>query len=122
MHLAVEICAKLANSTMANSSHITAAYCILEIDVFVSFSCRPKIRMSLNSAIPIEQQLLEAVRILAPEKQQAVLDFAEFLRNRQMPEPNANSGKSLTPERFNDGKVNLAERGISTEQAAELRS
>lgn len=59
----------------------------------------------MNPTIPIEQRLLEAIRILAPEKQQAVLDFAEFLQHRQL------IGQP----------INLAERGISTEQAAELR-
>ncbi len=60
--------------------------------------------------MPLEQRLIETIRVLAPEKQQAVLEFAEFLQNKQNTE-------SPRP----DGPVLLAERGIGTEQAAELR-
>jgi hypothetical protein len=59
----------------------------------------------------LEQRIIETIRVLAPEKQQAVLEFAEFLQNRQR--------LNLDPD---TGSVNLAERGIGIEQAGELRS
>lgn len=79
----------------------------------------------MNPTIPIEQRLLEAIRILAPEKQQAVLDFAEFLQHRQpIGQPinaTVQQGNESTSKPVSKEPINLAERGISTEQAAELR-
>lgn len=79
----------------------------------------------MNSAIQLEQQLIEAVRILTPEKQQAVLDFAEFLKKRQSPDIKTQFGtESSAPkvEKEATKRVHLAERGITSEQAADLRS
>lgn len=80
----------------------------------------------MNPTHPIEQQLIESIRTLDPDKQQAVLDFAEFLKNRQSPydktllkEPAPTLKKS---DEAIHGTINLAEHGIAQEQAAELRS
>jgi hypothetical protein len=64
-----------------------------------------------NKNMQLEQRIIEIIRVLAPEKQQAVLEFAEFLQNRQRLNPKPNTGS-----------VNLTERGIGIEQAGELRS
>ena len=56
----------------------------------------------------LEQRILETIRVLAPEKQEAVLAFAESLQR----------GKDGS----NNGLVDLASRGIGIEQAGELRS
>lgn len=56
----------------------------------------------------LEQRILETIRVLAPEKQEAVLAFAESLQR----------GKGSS----NDSFVDLASRGITIEQAGELRS
>lgn len=61
--------------------------------------------------MPIEQQILETIRVLAPEKQRAVLKFAESLQNQ------ASSDFSSA-----DNSVDLVSRGINEAQAAELRS
>lgn len=61
--------------------------------------------------MPIEQQILETIRVLAPEKQRAVLKFAESLQNQ------GNSEFSAA-----ENSVDLASRGIDEAQAAELRS
>ncbi len=60
--------------------------------------------------MPIEQQILETIRVLAPEKQQAVLKFAESLQNQA-------SSDLLVAEK----SVDLVSRGIDEAQAAELR-
>ncbi|MGB3767297.1 MAG: hypothetical protein WA947_12120 [Phormidesmis sp.] len=74
----------------------------------------------------IEQQLIESIRTLAPDKQQAVLDFAEFLKNRQNPYDKILSNEQFpASEKSNeavDKTVNLSERNINPAQAAELRS
>ncbi len=59
----------------------------------------------------IEQQILETIRVLAPDQQQAVLQFAESLQGEQ--------GSSLSAA---ESSVNLASRGIGEAQAAELQS
>ena len=80
----------------------------------------------MNSMRPIEQQLIESFWAIAPDQQQAVLDFAEFLKNRQSSyDKTLSNGQLPTLEQSNEaiyGTVNLAERGIDPEQAAELRS
>lgn len=81
----------------------------------------------MDSTIPVEQRLIKAIRILAPDKQQAVLDFAEFLQDRQRPGSASSSSNLATPsetERIlgNDGPVSLEDHGIDVSQAAELRS
>lgn len=86
----------------------------------------------MDSTIPVEQRLIKAIRILAPHQQQAVLDFAEFLQDRQSPEKAISSRTELTPffgaeertggDAGGDGAVSLAERGIDVGQAAQLRS
>lgn len=75
----------------------------------------------MTPTIPIEQRLLEAIRILAPEEQQTVLDFAEFLQNRQPLGTATNQKGESDSKSGSEGLINLAERGVSTEQAAELR-
>lgn len=37
----------------------------------------------MSSTLQLEQNLIEAIRALTPEKQQSVLDFAEFLCSQQ---------------------------------------
>ena len=80
----------------------------------------------MDSTLPVEQRLIEAVRVLTPDKQQAVLDFAEFLQNRQIPAGACDaesSSNSLFREKedSNSGGVNLEDRGIDLGKAAELR-
>lgn len=61
--------------------------------------------------MPIEQQIIETIRVLAPDKQQAVLRFAESLQDKTSADlPDA------------ENSVDLANRGIGEEQAAELKS
>ena len=57
----------------------------------------------------LEQRIIDTIRVLAPEKQAAVLAFAESLQQ----------GKGFSD---NSGSVDLASRGIGIEQAGELRS
>ncbi len=80
----------------------------------------------MNPTQPLEQQLLEAIRMLAPDKQRAVLDFAEFLKIRQTPHDEASLNEQSPVLDESDeavyGTVDLAERDIQPEQAAELRS
>ena len=84
----------------------------------------------------MEEQLVQAIRILTPEQQQTVLDFARFLQTQPAL---VVTGASVTPSVIQDaneavseaaapfapaynGSISLAERGIGTEQAAELRA
>lgn len=80
----------------------------------------------MNPTHPLEQQLIEAIRTLAPDKQRAVLDFAEFLKIRQTPYDEASLNEQSPVLDESDeavyGTVELAERDIQPEQAAELRS
>ena len=79
----------------------------------------------MNSAIQLEQQLIEAVRILSPEKQQAVLDFAEFLKKRQSLAIETQSDTGISAPKLESKttrQIYLAERGITSEQAADLRA
>lgn len=62
-------------------------------------------------AMPIEQQILETIRVLAPDEQQAVLKFAESLQ-----------GEKSSGLLASESSVDLASRGIGEAQAAELRS
>ena len=62
--------------------------------------------------MPFEQQIIEAVRALAPDKQKAVLKFVESLQ----------SGAESELPNSTDNSIDLASRGISPEQAADLRS
>ena len=55
----------------------------------------------------LEQRIMDTIRILAPEKQEAVLAFAESLRQK---------------DNVSRGLVDLVSRGIGTERAGELRS
>ncbi len=71
----------------------------------------------MNPTVPIEQRLLEAIRLLAPEGQQAVLDFAEFLQNRQPIDTDIQQVNESAPTAIDKGPIALAERGISPEQA-----
>jgi len=80
----------------------------------------------MDYTIPIEQRLIEAIRILTPDKQQAVIDFAEFLQDRQS--MNGISDVNAIPAPFfgeedniANGSIDLEERGMSTGEAAELR-
>lgn len=68
----------------------------------------------------LEQQLIEAIRTLAPDKQRAVLDFAELLKSCQSPHDEAPLIKPSPVLVYETGE--LAERDIQSEQAAELRS
>ena len=63
--------------------------------------------------MPVEEQILQAVRALAPDKQEAVLKFAESLRDIGRTEDVKISAKP---------SIDLADRGINAEQALELRS
>lgn len=81
----------------------------------------------MDSTISVEQRLIKAIRILSPDRQQAVLDFAEFLKHRQSPESASASRPDTTPffgaeKSTDDGAISLAERGIHAGQAAQLRS
>jgi hypothetical protein len=87
----------------------------------------------MNRIIPIEplmlqplmeQRLIEAIRRLSADKQQSVLDFAEFLQNRQNPgaEDNRAESQLFVGAEAVCGLINLAERGIDIDRAAELRS
>lgn len=61
--------------------------------------------------MPIEQQILETIRVLAPDEQQAVLKFAESLQ-----------GEKSSGLLASESSVDLASRGIGEAQAAELKS
>ncbi|MEM9906850.1 MAG: hypothetical protein AAF921_17665 [Cyanobacteria bacterium P01_D01_bin.44] len=83
----------------------------------------------MSSPLQLEQRLIEAIRVLTSEKQQSVLDFADFLGSQQNQSPlTASSPESTAPmlvkenTQTNFRTVNLAERGIDPEQAADLRS
>lgn len=47
----------------------------------------------------IEAQVLEGLRSLPTEKQQEILDFVEFLRNRNAPSTPISEGKPFIPSR-----------------------
>ncbi len=89
----------------------------------------------------VEQRLLAVVRSLPPDKQAAVLDFAEFLQNRQSLRVEARVETSvetsletsvedswmesqllIEAQEIIYGSLILAERGIDVGRAAELRS
>jgi Protein of unknown function (DUF2281) len=57
----------------------------------------------------IEQAILEKLRELPPEKQQEVLDFADFLRQKVTPSRPLKSVKGL----WADLKVDITEEDIS---------
>ncbi|MEL6260866.1 MAG: hypothetical protein AAFR12_07330 [Cyanobacteria bacterium J06626_6] len=74
--------------------------------------------------VQMEYELLETLRVLEPDRQKALLEFAKFLHNRQ----NSDSVDAVELESsagemsFSEGPVDLAEQGISREQAADWRS
>ncbi|MFK8182429.1 MAG: DUF2281 domain-containing protein [Phormidesmis sp.] len=84
----------------------------------------------MEPSFPVERRLIEAIRTLAPEKQQAVLDFAEFLQHRQNADgindetivPSPFFGEEASDSGYIDGAaVDLASRGINAAQANELK-
>lgn len=83
----------------------------------------------MESSLPVERRLIEAIRSLAPEKQQAVLDFAEFLKHRRNADsihdettaPSPFLGKEVSDHGEADISIDLAERGINAAQANELK-
>lgn len=57
----------------------------------------------------LEQAVLEKLRTLTPDKQQEVLDFAEFLNQKQPPKRPLKSVKGL----WADLKVDITEEDIA---------
>ncbi len=74
----------------------------------------------MNLPFPVEQRLLEAIRSLPPDKQAAVLDFAEFLQSRQRDRLQSSQVEATSATEVIGGSVNLAERGIDVTRAADL--
>ncbi|MCY7382538.1 DUF2281 domain-containing protein [Microcoleus sp. A006_D1] len=57
----------------------------------------------------LEQAVLDKLRALPPERQQEVLDFAEFLQQKNMPKRPLKSAKGLCA----DLKVDITEEDIA---------
>ena len=57
----------------------------------------------------LEQAVLDKLRALPPERQQEVLDFAEFLQQKSMPKRSLKSAKGLCA----DLKVDITEEDIA---------
>ena len=60
-------------------------------------------------AITIEESILEAMRELPPDKQQELLDFADFLKERSLPKRPRRSMRGLCA----DLGVSISEEDIS---------
>ena len=80
----------------------------------------------MSSTVQIEQRLMEAIRLLTPDEQEAMLYFAEFLQSCSssnfLSRLDVELLTAVLKEKTPDGEVRLADRGITTEQAANLRS
>jgi hypothetical protein len=64
----------------------------------------------LQSAVNLEQSILDNLRQLPPEKRQEVLDFAEFLRQKTVPKQPRLSLKGLwTDQDIHITKEDIAE-------------
>lgn len=63
----------------------------------------------MQSAVNLEQAVLENLRQLPPEKQQEVLDFAEFLRQKTAPKQSRRSLKGL----WVDQDIHITEEDIA---------
>jgi Protein of unknown function (DUF2281) len=63
----------------------------------------------MQSVANLEQSILENLRQLPPEKQQEVLDFAEFLRQKTVPRQPRRSLKGLCT----DLNIHIAEETIT---------
>jgi Protein of unknown function (DUF2281) len=71
----------------------------------------------MQSTVNLEQVILETLRQLPPERQQEVLDFTEFLRQKNHPKRPRRSLKGLCA----DLNIHLTEETI-TEAQREMRS
>lgn len=63
----------------------------------------------MQSAVNLEQAILENLRQLPPEKQQELLDFAEFLRHKTAPKTPRRSLKGL----WADFDIQISEQDIA---------
>ena len=76
--------------------------------------------------VQIEKQLMKTMQVLAPERQRAVLDFAKFLEKQQVADGADGEAAQANGAAAEEGAtrveklVDLAERGMGTEQAADL--